>query len=276
MSKPERMIRCIEGHVFDVEKHGKCPECGWAPSQSAKKEKRQKEKSASPSELLGSVFAALTAFVDRMLGKAGVKMQPHASAAIVYAAMILFCVGAVAYPGSPLWPGNWGISSGGKIEADKNASKGSETSGNESGPGKNAKKSGESSPFGPGNNSQGSGSPNPPAPISPEPIEVGGEGASGFGAIAFSPSKQYWGESYGFRSAQSAGQRALRECLSGAEGCLVGVSFYRQCGAISAAGNGAWGPGLGPTPQLAILDSMVACERNNGPDCKLQRVTCTR
>lgn len=270
----DRMIRCIEGHVFDAGKHARCPECGWVPDKAAKKSKRREEGSMSLGEMAGAVFAALTGFVDRLLGATGIKAKPHASAAIVYAAMILFCVGAVAYPGSPLWPGNWGSA---KIADDKGKP-----------PDASSKDKQEPSPFGPGNNSQTSVTPGPsptpapvpapapaPGPIAPTRIVVGG-GGTGHGAIAYDPKTKYWGEAFGFRNQNAAAQRALKECSGGAPNCVVGVSFYRSCGAISAAGNGAWGPGMGPTPQLAILDSMVACKRNNGDNCELQRVACTR
>lgn len=261
----DKMIRCIEGHVFDVGKHTRCPECGWMPDKAAKKAKRREESGSSLGEMASAAFTVLTGAVDRLLSFAGVKAKPHVSSAIVYASMILFCVGAVAYPGSPLWPGNWGSA---KVTNDY---------GKVPDTGKQ-KKDLLPNPQG---NVMPSPSPSPgpapaPAPIAPTAIEVGGSGATGFGAIAYDPGTKYWGESFGFRNQNAAASRALRECSSGAPNCIVGVSFYRQCGAISSAGNGAWGPGMGPTPQLAILDSMVACKRNNGDSCQLQRVTCTR
>jgi hypothetical protein len=110
----------------------------------------------------------------------------------------------------------------------------------------------------------------------PDQIEVGGENSSGFGAIAYSPSKRSWGESFGYGSRNDAERRAVRECKSEAGDCQLAVTFYRQCGAVAGDDNGAWGTGLGSTPQLALRDALAACANNNGKDCELERVTCTR
>ncbi len=120
--------------------------------------------------------------------------------------------------------------------------------------------------------------PKKPAPV-PDEIEVGGENTSGFGAIAYSPSARSWGESFGYGSRNDAERRAVKECRSEAKGsgdCQLAVTFYRQCGAVAGDDNGVWGTGLGPTPQLALRDALAACANNNGKECELERVTCTR
>jgi hypothetical protein len=268
----ERMIRCIEGHVFDADKHGKCPECGWAPKKLARKDKRADGSGVSLGQLLGSMFDTLTAGIDRLLKYIGVKAGRHVSAGIVYAAMILLCVTAVAYPGSPLWPGRWGKNS--SVDASTGVGmKPLENSSPNTGPNNNTKRNQESVlPPGKGTLPK-SGTQQYVIPN--KPIEVGGENTTGFGAIAYSPTSRFWGESFGWGSQRSAERRAMKECSSDAENCQVGVSFYGQCGAIADDANGVWGAGLGRTPQEAVRDAMETCTSNNGKNCELQRVTCT-
>jgi Domain of unknown function (DUF4189) len=110
----------------------------------------------------------------------------------------------------------------------------------------------------------------------PDQIEVGGENRSGYGAIAYSPSNRSWGESYGYGSRNDAERHAVKECSSEARDCELAVWFNGQCGAVAGDDNGAWGAGLGPTPELALRDAMASCAKNNGKDCELERVTCTR
>jgi uncharacterized protein DUF4189 len=119
------------------------------------------------------------------------------------------------------------------------------------------------------------GRPEKPASL-PDQIEVGGGDSSGFGAIAYSPSNRSWGESYGYGSRSAAERRAVKECASDTKDCQLAVWFYRQCGAVAGNDKGAWGTGLGPTPQLALRDALTACANNQGKDCELERVTCTR
>jgi hypothetical protein len=126
-------------------------------------------------------------------------------------------------------------------------------------------------PFRPG----GADSPEKAASL-PDQIEVGGENKSGFGAIAYSPSKRSWGESYGYGSRNDAERHAAKECSSEANDCQSAVWFYRQCGAVAGDDSGAWGAGLGSTPQLALRDALATCAGNNGKHCELERVTCTR
>jgi hypothetical protein len=272
-----RMIRCIEGHVFDADKHDKCPECGWAPKKAAKKEKRGSDDGVS----VGALFASLVAVVDRLLQSAGMKVSPQVSAGIVYGAAILFCVGAVAYPGSPLWPGNWGSSdtSPKKEATTKENSKPADHSPPNPGPSNDSSKANNDNLIGPSDSPKPNLNPNP-APQKarlPATITVGGNGSSGFGAIAYSLTTGSWGDSYGWRDGPSAATRALAGCQSHGPGCQVIVLFYRQCGAVVSDDKaGVTGPGMGPTPQLAIRDAFAACENNNGKNCEFVRVTCTR
>jgi hypothetical protein len=110
----------------------------------------------------------------------------------------------------------------------------------------------------------------------PDQFDVGGENSSGFGAIAYSPSARRWGESFGYGSRNDAQRRAVRECKSDIGDCQLAVTFYRQCGAVAGDDNGAWGTGVGSTPRLAVRGALSACANNNGKDCELGRVTCTR
>lgn len=104
-----RMIRCIEGHVFDADSHAKCPSCGWTPKKTAKKQKRGEEAGVSFAQRIAAVFNGSIGAVERGLGAVGIKDKPGLAAGIVYAGVILLLVtGAWALPGSRLWPGNWG------------------------------------------------------------------------------------------------------------------------------------------------------------------------
>jgi hypothetical protein len=111
------------------------------------------------------------------------------------------------------------------------------------------------------------------------PIEVGGVGdpnATGFGAIAFSPSQRTWGDSYGYNTRDGASRRALKECTDqNLKDCQVAVAFYRECGAVASDDSGVWGAGTGSTAQLAAQDATMACKGNKGQDCEIDRVTCT-
>lgn len=108
-----RMIRCIEGHVFDSEKHDKCPSCGWVPKKTDKKPRHARQDGdLSFGQRVTSIFGAMTSAVENALGMVGIKDKPGLAAGIVYAGMILLLVtGASALPGSRIWPGNWSKSS---------------------------------------------------------------------------------------------------------------------------------------------------------------------
>jgi len=89
-----KMIRCIEGHVFDIDAQDKCPQCGWVPA--AKKEKPMPAASASPLAPIGALFGALIAAVDGLLAKIGLSNKPGLAAGIVYACVILLLVGGAS------------------------------------------------------------------------------------------------------------------------------------------------------------------------------------
>jgi len=111
----------------------------------------------------------------------------------------------------------------------------------------------------------------------PNEFEVGGENMSGFGAIAYSPSKRVWGDAYGYAARRDAEKRAFAECRNQqASDCQLAISFYRQCGAVAGDENGAWGSGLSSIPKQAVRDALSACAGKGGKDCELERVTCTR
>jgi len=178
-----------------------------------------------------------------------------------------------ALPGSFLWPSGWGRGVNVSVpNAETKMQKSAEKS--SAGPESNLKGGPQNQlPFGPAD--QPKTAPKQSARLNDQ-IEVGGENASGFGAIAFSPSNRNWGESYGHGSRNAAERRAIKECASEAKDCELAVSFYRQCGAVVGDDNDVWGAGLGPTPQLALRDALATCASNNGKDCELERVTCTR
>ena len=89
-----KMIRCIEGHVFDVDAQNKCPQCGWVPSE--KKAKAAPAQSASPFAFVGTLFSALIGAVDSLLGMVGLRNKPGLAAGIVYACVILLFVGGAS------------------------------------------------------------------------------------------------------------------------------------------------------------------------------------
>ncbi|MBY0531317.1 MAG: hypothetical protein K2P86_05035 [Xanthobacteraceae bacterium] len=90
-----KMIRCIEGHVFDIDAQDKCPQCGWVPA--AKKDKTAVEaKRASPFAFVGTMFGALIGGMEKLLGKIGLNNKPGLAAGIVYAAVILLFVGGAS------------------------------------------------------------------------------------------------------------------------------------------------------------------------------------
>jgi len=98
-----KMIRCIEGHVFDIDARDNCPQCGWVPVE--KKAKAAAPGSASPFALIGGLFGALVHMVERLLALAGVRDKPGLAPGIVYASLILLFIGALsglnsAYRGS--------------------------------------------------------------------------------------------------------------------------------------------------------------------------------
>jgi hypothetical protein len=87
-----KMIRCIEGHVFDIESQKKCPQCGWVPA--AKKEKVAQ--AASGASVIGKTFGTIIAAVDGLLGKVGLGNKPGLAAGIVCASIILLFVGSAS------------------------------------------------------------------------------------------------------------------------------------------------------------------------------------
>lgn len=89
-----KMIRCIEGHVFDIDAQDKCPQCGWAPV--GKKAKAADSASASPFALIGALFGTLVHAVERLLALAGIRERPGLAPGIVYACLILLFVGALS------------------------------------------------------------------------------------------------------------------------------------------------------------------------------------
>lgn len=279
-----RMIRCIEGHVFDAEKTEKCPTCGWKapPKGAAQKKPAQAKSGGSPGAVLGAAFNSIVALVDRLLGAVGISAKPGVSTGIVCALVILLCVGAgYAVPGLLL-------GSSGRDANNRAAPHGDEAAPKP--PEKQASLPKDNS--NPGSNPQNQQNANPPQPQpqpqpQPEPkndrqqsahlndqFEVGGEGRSGFGALAYSPSQRNWGEAYAYGSRNATERRAMAECK--ASDCRIVASFYRQCGAVVDDENGVYGAGLGPTPQLALRDAFAVCAANNGKDCEIERVTCTR
>lgn len=86
-----KMIRCIEGHVFDADTQTKCPQCGWEPS--AKKEKPTQAAKASALAPVGALFGALINAVDKLLGMVGLRNKLGLAPGIVYACVILLFVG---------------------------------------------------------------------------------------------------------------------------------------------------------------------------------------
>jgi predicted lipid-binding transport protein (Tim44 family) len=88
-----RMIRCIEGHVFDIDAQGKCPQCGWAPA--VKSDAPAQTAKASPLAPVGALFGTLIAGVEKLLGMVGLRDKPGLAGGIVYAGVILIAVGGV-------------------------------------------------------------------------------------------------------------------------------------------------------------------------------------
>ncbi len=276
-----RMIRCIEGHVFDAEKSDKCPTCGWqAPPKGASQDKPPPQKqAASLGQVLGAAFNSLTALVDRLLGAAGIAVRPGVSTGIVCAVAILLCVSlGYAVPGMLFGPS-------GRDGNSRVAPRSEETT--PKAPDKEAALPKDNNT--PKGNPQNQQSANPPQPNPrPDPsqndrqqsshlndqYEVGGEGRTGFGAIAYSPSARSWGEAYAYGSRNATERRAMAECKE--KDCRIVASFYRQCGAVVDDENGVFGVALGATPQLALRDAFAACAANGGKDCEIERVTCTR
>jgi hypothetical protein len=99
---------------------------------------------------------------------------------------------------------------------------------------------------------------------------------SGWGALAYNSKTRGFGEAWGYGNANQAKRRAMTECGGEAEGCEPAAWYHRRCGAIIAAENGRWAPGLGNTVEAAVRDGMADCARNGGVSCELIRVNCTR
>jgi hypothetical protein len=273
-----RIIRCIEGHVFDAEEADKCPVCGWTPPlKGANKAKLSKNaQRLSPIQSFHSAFQRLTALMDSLLKIAGIPIRPGVSAGIVCAIAILLCVTVgFALPGSHFW--RTGVPTG------ETTQKSTEKLGPAASPGSNSngRQDNQQAADPAGQSKRPTGQQNPArqdsAARTDDQIEVGGENTVGFGAIAYSPSRKYWGEAFGYRNRNATEKRALKECSADAPDCQVVASFYRQCGAVVDGDNGIWGAGLGPTPQLALQNAIATCmANNNGKECEIERITCTR
>jgi serine/threonine-protein kinase len=253
------------------------PPNGASPDKTS----QQKQK-ASFGQVLGAAFNSLTALVDRLLGAIGISAKPGVSAWIVCALVILLC-GSLGYVVPAMLFGSPSRQVNSRV-ALRNVEMTTNPVDKESGP------KPSNNPIGNQNN------PRPAESQKKEPIdssksdreqsshlndqyEVGGEGKSGFGAIAYSPATRSWGEAYGYTSRNAAERRALQECASAgdkAKDCRAAASFYRQCGAVVDDDKGNYGVALGATAQLAVRDAFANCAANNGKDCEIERVTCTR
>jgi hypothetical protein len=76
------------------------------------------------------------------------------------------------------------------------------------------------------------------------------------------------------RSKRDAEQSAISECRKrGGGACKLVFAYYNQCAAI-AAGNGGSTTARAETKELAIQDSMQACERERG-DCRVYYAGCS-
>jgi hypothetical protein len=276
-----RMVRCIEGHVFDAEQSDKCPTCGWtAPPKAADQDQQAQVKpAASLGQSLRAVFNSLIALTDSLLRAVGLPTNRGTSTAVVGAVAILLCVSlGYALPGSIFWPSSRsGAPSPEKLPKPDERPAVNLTPDTHSNVRPDTQHN--ASPVIP------SPAPAPaPAPNQAQPppqsahrddqFEVGGENKSGFGAIAYSSSTRNWGESFGYSSRNASERRAIKKC--GQSDCQLVASFYRQCGAVVDDENGVFGSGLGPAPQLALHDAFAACEARNGKNCEIERVTCAR
>ena len=97
----------------------------------------------------------------------------------------------------------------------------------------------------------------------------------GFGALAYNPKEQRWGEAYGYRSSAQAKRSALSACGGSKKGCKIAIWYNKYCGAVAGAPNGAWSGGKGRTAKAAAQDAVNRCAKVSA-DCKLLRVNCSR
>jgi hypothetical protein len=104
-----------------------------------------------------------------------------------------------------------------------------------------------------------------------------GEGAGAkYGAIAFSPSTNAWGEAYRYGSRAEAECRALAECAKNARYCRVAVWFNDKSGAVASAEGSIWAGGLGRTEAAATNDAIADCRKRGGKKCEMQHAVCSR
>jgi hypothetical protein len=97
-----------------------------------------------------------------------------------------------------------------------------------------------------------------------------------YGAIAFSPTSQSWGDSYRYHSQGSAQDRAMGECGTLADDCVVAVWFYNNCGAVASDPNGTWGSAFSNSAPLASRAAIADCRKSGGQNCTVQHSVCSR
>ncbi|MCC6196407.1 MAG: DUF4189 domain-containing protein [Burkholderiales bacterium] len=106
---------------------------------------------------------------------------------------------------------------------------------------------------------------------------TGGNRATKFGAIAYSPSKRANGITYDFGDRASAERAALNACIerSRAGDCRVVIWFSNNCGALATASDGTYGGGYSGNKLGAESRAIQYCRGAGGRDCAIQRSFCT-
>lgn len=106
-------------------------------------------------------------------------------------------------------------------------------------------------------------------------ITGGALAAGDYGAIAFSPSTQGHGYTYGFATGEAAGQAALNECekYSRSGDCISVVTLESGCAAL-AVGTGAYGSAAAADLNTAGAAAIHNCQSAGGKDCKVLRWLC--
>lgn len=104
-----------------------------------------------------------------------------------------------------------------------------------------------------------------------------GAGADSFGAIAYSPSTDAYGYSYGQTSQGQAEDYAMSECrrAGGSGGCEIAIWFKNACGALAADGKGAYGTDWAETKAEAESKAIDYCRRYTSETCEIRRTVCS-
>lgn len=104
-----------------------------------------------------------------------------------------------------------------------------------------------------------------------------GEGADSYGAIAYSPSTDAYGYSYGHVSRAQAEDDAMSECrhAGGDSDCEITIWFRNACGSLATDGKGSYGTDWAETKADAEAKAMAYCHQYARDPCAIRQSVCS-